>query len=78
MRTGLFRDGVEVYEGPATPVVIGTPIAGRAFTNGALQIPADLPPGDYLMRVEVEDGIPAPHHGKAWQWARLAIASPRN
>jgi hypothetical protein len=29
------------------------------------------------MRVEVEDRVPPPHHGKAWQWARLAIAAPR-
>ena len=77
LRTGLFRDGVEVYESRATPVITGASMTGRAFTNGALQIPADLPPGDYLVRVEVEDGNPPPHHGRAWQWARLAIASPR-
>jgi hypothetical protein len=53
------------------------PGAIPAFATTAIQIPADLPPGDYLMRVEVEDRVPPPHHGKAWQWARLAIAAPR-
>ena len=77
MRAGLYRDGAEVYEGPEIPVATGAPGAIPAFATTAIQIPADLPPGDYLMRVEVEDRVPPPHHGKAWQWARLAIAAPR-
>ncbi|HXJ95756.1 MAG TPA: VWA domain-containing protein [Terriglobia bacterium] len=77
MRTRLFRDGAEVYESPATPVEMGTPRAGRAFTRGAIEIPANLEPGDYLMRVEVEDQLPPPRHAKAWQWVRLGVAAGR-
>ena len=77
LRTGLFRDGVAVYESPEVPVVASPPSAVPALTDTAIRIPADLAPGDYLMRVEVEDRVPPPHHGKAWQWARLAIAAPR-
>lgn len=76
MRTGLFRDGVEVYKSPEMPVVTGAPGAVRPFAKAAIRIPADLPPGNYLLRVEVEDQVPPPHHGKAWQWAHLAIAAP--
>ena len=78
MRTRLFRDGAEVYESPAAPVAMGTRKAGRAFTSAAIEIAANLQPGDYLMRVEVEDQLPPPRHAKAWQWVRLRVAAPHS
>jgi VWFA-related protein len=77
IRTRLFRDGAQVYESPAMPVETSKPTAGRAFTSGAIDLPASLEPGDYQLRVEVEDQIPPPHHAQAWQWARLDVAAPQ-
>jgi hypothetical protein len=77
IRTILFRDGAEVFKGPAAPVETGASTAGRAFTHSAIDIPAALQPGDYVMRVQVEDRRAPPHHSIAWQWARLSIAGPR-
>jgi VWFA-related protein len=79
IRTRLFRDGSEVYEGPAVPVVTGTSTstAARPLTRGAIDIPASLQPGDYMMRVEVEDRLPPAGHAMAWRWARLSVADPR-
>jgi len=77
IRTKLFRDGVDVYESPAMPVETGTSTAGRAFTHGAIDIPASLQPGDYMLRVEVEDRLPRPDHAMAWRWARLSVAPHR-
>jgi len=78
MRTRLFRDGAEVYESPAAPVAVDTRKAGHVFTSAAIEIPANLQPGDYLMRVEVEDQLPPPRHAKAWQWVRLRVAAPHS
>lgn len=57
------------------PVETGTSTAGRAFTHGAIDIPANLQPGDYMLRVEVEDRLPRPDHAMAWRWARLSVVS---
>lgn len=77
IRTRLFRDGAEVYQSPARPVETAKPAAGGAFTSGAIDLPASLEPGDYLLRVEVEDQLPPPRHAQAWQWARLDVAAPQ-
>ena len=78
MRTRLFRDGAQAYESPATPVAMGERKAGHAFTSAVIEIPANLQPGDYLMRVEVEDQMSPPHQSKAWQWVRLRVATPHS
>jgi hypothetical protein len=79
VRTKLFRDGAQVYEGPAVPVATGpsTATAARPLTHGAIDIPAGLEPDDYMMRVEVGDRLPPPNHAVAWQWARLSVAGPQ-
>ncbi len=74
MRTRLFRDSSQVHEGPPQPVDARAPkVAGRFFTHAAIKIPQDLAPGDYLLRVDVEDQLPPPNHVWAWQWARLTV-----
>ena len=78
MRTRLFRDGAEVFKSSATPVEMGPRKAGHAITSAAIEIPAGLQPGDYLMRVEVEDQLPPPRQSKAWQWVRLRVAVPHS
>lgn len=74
MRLRLYRDGKAVYEGPVRPVIRGdSKLPGRFFTEAALEIPAGLEPGDYLVRVDVAGPQPAPHQVAAWQWARLSV-----
>ena len=74
MRLRLYRDGKAVYEGPVQPVIRGdSKLPGRFFTEAALEIPAGLEPGDYLVRVDVAGPQPAPHQVAAWQWARLSV-----
>jgi VWFA-related protein len=74
IRTRLFRDGAQVYESSPEPVDTGAAkAAGRVFTHSSIQIPANLEPGDYLMRVDVEDQLTPPRHTQAWQWARLRV-----
>jgi hypothetical protein len=78
MRTRLFRDGAEVYLSPAIPVSTGASTStARPLTQSAIDIPASLPPGEYMMRVEVEDQLPPPNHAVAWRWARLSVAGPQ-
>lgn len=76
IRTRLFRDGAQVYESEAKAVE-GASKASRFFTRAAIEIPSSLEPGDYLMRVDVEDQLPPPRHSKAWQWTRLSVSEPR-
>ena len=73
VRTRLFHDGTQIYESPAKPITPGAATAGRLFNHGSLEIPADLVPGEYLMRVEVENAHSQATHPRAWQWARLSI-----
>ena len=77
LRTRLFRDGAEVYQRLATPVVMSQGKTGRDFTSASVEIPTKLEPDDYLMRVEVENQASPPQQSKAWQWARLLVAAPR-
>jgi VWFA-related protein len=78
MRTRLYRDGAEIYASPALPVATGAPTsAARPLTQCAIDLPAGLAPGEYMMRVEVEDQLPAPKHAVAWRWARLSVAGPQ-
>jgi hypothetical protein len=76
IRTRLFRDGAEVYASQTKPVAAGASKAARSFfTHSAVEIPVNLEPGDYLMRVDVENQLLPPRHATAWQWARLSIRS---
>jgi hypothetical protein len=76
IRTRLFRDGSQVHEGPPQPVDTRSPkVAGRFLTHAAIEIPADLAPGDYLLRVDIEDQLPPPRQTQAWQWARLTVGA---
>lgn len=76
IRTSLFCDGAQVYETAAKPIEArASKTAGRFFTHSAIDIPSSLEPGDYLMRVDVEDQLSPRHHARAWQWARLSISA---
>ena len=73
MRTRLFRDAEQISESPAAPVVTDAKKNAREFfTRGEIDIPAGLAPGEYLMRVDVENGA-AKKSQLAWRWARLIV-----
>ncbi len=76
LRARLFRDSSQVHEDPPQPVDARSPkTADRFLTHAAIEIPADLAPGDYLLRVDIEDQFPSPSHALAWQWARLSVGT---
>jgi VWFA-related protein len=68
IRTRLFRDGAEVWHSMSEPVAADP----ANFARGSLQVPARLDPGNYLLRVDLEDrdmrDMPV-----AWQWAKLRL-----
>jgi hypothetical protein len=68
IRTRLFRDGTEVWHSMPEPVSADP----ANFARGALQVPARLAPGNYLLRVDLEDRN-APGAPAAWQWAKLRV-----
>jgi hypothetical protein len=41
------------------------------FARGSLQVPAGLAPGNYLLRVDLEDKYN--YTPAAWQWAKLRV-----
>jgi VWFA-related protein len=68
IRTRLYRGGAEVWHSISAPVAADP----ANFAGGSLRVPAGLDPGDYLLRVDLEDkythGLPV-----AWQWAKLRV-----
>ena len=72
MRTLLFRDGVEVWEGAAMPVETDVKKAANFFATGSLEVPKGLDPGKYMLRVDLIDKA-QPDTVRAWQWARLTV-----
>jgi hypothetical protein len=73
LRTRLFRDSEQIAETPAVPVVTDAKkSASQFFTRGEIGIPAGLAPGEYLLRVDVENPT-AKKPQLAWRWARLTV-----
>jgi VWFA-related protein len=68
IRTHLFRDGAEVWHSKSVPVAAEP----ANFARGSLEVPAGLDPGNYLLRVDVEDRD-TPYMPAAWQWAKLKV-----
>ena len=72
MRTGLFRDGVQVWESAAAPVETDAKKTASLFARGSLEIPKGLDAGKYMIRVDVGDKT-QPDAVSAWQWAKLTL-----
>jgi VWFA-related protein len=73
VRARFFIDGSTIGESPAADVKFEEPRSGRLFVNAEIAIPANLPAGEALLRVDVENGLAAPGDRSAIQWARLRI-----
>jgi len=67
-RTRLFRDGVEVSQSSPSRMESGSEKSG-SFAKGSLEIPKELAPGDYQLRVDAERGGQI----AAWQWTKLTL-----
>ena len=74
--------GVRLYRG-GEPVVDIPPSAARIenkgnlwFLAGRLQVPSDLPAGNYEMELIAYDRMEAPKKQAAMQWTDLTIMRP--
>jgi hypothetical protein len=72
MRTRLLRDGAEVWSSLALPVASDAKKTASFFARGAVEVPKDLAPGKYQLRVDISDRE-HPDTVSACQWARLVI-----
>ena len=73
LRTRLFRDAEQISESPTAQVVSDAKNnAKQFFTRGEIDLPAGLVPGEYLLRVDVENRT-AKKPQLAWRWARLTV-----
>lgn len=53
----VFRDGQPVLDGPEVPVDLNNQVdMKRIKAGGAMNLPKDMPPGDYILQVIVTDG----------------------
>lgn len=66
--TRLYRGGAEVWHSMPEPVSADP----ANFARASLQIPDRIAPGNYLLRVDLEDKY-APDVPTAWQWAKLRV-----
>jgi len=72
IRTRLFRDGVEVWQSAAMPLVTDATKTAGLFARGSLDVPKGLDPGNYMVRVDIGDKT-QPDTVSAWQWAKLTL-----
>jgi hypothetical protein len=72
----LFRDAKEIHAtAPALVETDAKKSTGQFYTRGEIGLPADLEPGEYLLRVDVKsDGGHKPQ--LAWRWARITVRNP--
>ena len=70
----LFRDGVLVFDGPATPLNLDSlPDPKRINLGGSLNLGAGLPPGEYVLQIVVTDALAKGKHRTATQWSDFEI-----
>lgn len=73
-QTRLFRDGVMVFDGPATPLnFTSLPDPKRIELGGSLNLGAGLPPGDYILQIVVADSLAKEKQRIATQWSDFEI-----
>src|SRR5205823_1945041 len=70
----LFRDGKEVFAGKEQPLDASRQVElKRLTTGGAIQLGADMTPGEYVLQVTVTDQLADPKHRTATQWMDFEI-----
>jgi len=73
-RCRLYRDGQPVYDSGLSPLGGAKGKSGQLIANGRLQVPAGLDPGEYYLKVEVDDSTDGKSSVTAWRWAKVTIA----
>ncbi|HVS82281.1 MAG TPA: VWA domain-containing protein [Pyrinomonadaceae bacterium] len=70
----LFRDGKPVFTGKENPFKVANPSdLKRLLAGGAIQLGTDLPPGEYVFQVIVNDPLASEKHRIATQWIDFEI-----
>ena len=70
----LFRDGKPVFTGKENPFKIADPSdLKRLLAGGMIQLGTDLPPGEYVFQVIVNDALASEKHRVASQWIDFEI-----
>jgi hypothetical protein len=70
----LFRDGKEVFTGRVLPFdASGRPDLKRLTAGGALQLGADMTPGEYILQIIVTDPLAKDKYRTATQWIDFEI-----
>ena len=71
----LFRDGKPVFTGkenPFKPAANGADLK-RLLAGGVIQLGTDLPPGEYVFQVIVNDPLASEKHRIATQWIDFEV-----
>lgn len=70
----LFRDGKAVFTGRENPFSVSNPSdLKRLPGGGVIQLGTDLPPGEYVFQVIVNDQLASEKHRVATQWIDFEI-----
>lgn len=70
----LFRDGQPVFTGKVQPFALNNPPdLSRLAAGGSITLGADMPPGEYLLQVTVNDLVADEKHRAASQWIDFEI-----
>ncbi len=70
----LFRDGKPVFTGKENPFKIANSTdLKRLLAGGTIQLGSDLPPGEYVFQVIVNDPLAKEKHRVATQWIDFEI-----
>ena len=74
MQVRLFRDGKPVFAGKENPVSDANQSeVKRLVGGGGIQIGGDLPPGEYVLQVTINDVLADEKHRTATQWMDFEI-----
>ena len=70
----LYREGKPIYIGNPKPLdVAGQRDLQRITANARLQLGAELPPGEYVVQIVVEDQLAKEKHRTATQWIDFEV-----
>jgi hypothetical protein len=73
VRARLFRDGKEVFAGTPASVNLEKSSGVEPFAKSELELPADLEPGEYFVRLDLKRSGEGEDVPVAWQWTRLRV-----
>ena len=70
----MFRDGKPVFTGKENPLMLANASdLKRLLAGGVIQLGTDLPPGEYVFQVIVNDPLASEKHRVASQWIDFEI-----